>query len=241
MPELYESSGLLSLASLREHEKKQAREQAEAARARAEAEQGARLQREAALRERERQSAERAARELAESAQLRSDIAQRAEAERSAALSRSTEELRLNLNLERAARRSAELGLTARLLHQRLLTSVASALCLAIALGAPTSYFAALRPRFERALDAAQQALLAERRARAEAETNVLRGARRTAELSLRVDSLEQRLREAPAAGPAAVRPQERPQKLPGRRISLKIPREKCPEDGDPLNPCLRR
>lgn len=241
MREQHESSGLHSLAALRELEQKRARDQAEAARARAEAEQSARLERQALRREQERQSAERAARELAESAQLRSDIAERVEAECSAAQSRRTEELRLSLNQEREARRTAELRLTARLLQQRFIANVASALYLATALGALAAYFGALRPTAERALGAAEQALRTEKRAHAEAEANVLRGARRAAELSLRVDSLEQRLREAPGVGPVLVRTQQvMPQRPGAPHGSVKVTGD-CVEDGDPLNPCLRR
>ena len=244
MPELHESSGLLSLASLREHEKAQAREQAEAARARAEAEQSARLEREAARRERERLSAERAAREVAESAQrteqLRSEITQRAEAERAAALLRSSEELQLTLNREREARRIAELDLTARLLRQRLLTSVASAMSLVIGVGAFAFYFGALRPAAEHTLAAARQALLAEQRAHGEAEANARRSTRRSEELVLHVDSLEQRLREAQAAGLVAAPPPLVSHKPSGRPTTVNALRGPCSENGDPLDPCLR-
>lgn len=245
MAELFESSGLLSLASLREHEKKQAHDQAEAARARAEAEQRARLdaEREASRRERERQRAERAARELAESAEraerLRIEAAQRAEAERSSALSRSAEELRLSLSHEREARRTVELGLTAQLLRQRLFTSLASALCLASCISAFALYIGALRPAADRALGAAQSALITEQLAHAEAEANALRADRRADELSARVDSLEQRLREAGAARPSPAATSIVP-KVGTRPPAISVPSKPCRDDGDPLNPCLR-
>ncbi len=242
MPELYESSGLLSLASLREHEKKQARELAEAARARAEAEQRARL--EAAQREQERQNAELRARDLAASAQraqqLRLEVSARAEAERASALARSCQELRLNLDLERAARRTAELALTARLLRQRLVTSVAAVLCVGLGIAAFALYFGALRPAAERSLGAAEQALLTEQRAHREAEASVLDGVRRASELSARVDSLEQRLRDAatPRPTPAPTQPSLQRPGAPPRVVT--VPQRPCRDDGDPLNPCLR-
>jgi hypothetical protein len=247
MAELFESSGLLSLASLREHEKKQAHEQAEAARARAEAEQRARLgaEREAARREQERQREARLAREFAESAEraerLRVEVAQRAEAQRASALSRSAEELRLSLSHEREARRTGELGLTAQLLRQRLFTSLASALCLGSWIGAFALYFGALRPAADRALGAAQQALIVEQRAHTEAEANLLRGARRADELSARVASLEQRLREASSVRPSpAPTPSSIVQKKGSRPPAVTGPVKPCRDDGDPLNPCLR-
>ena len=247
MAELFESSGLLSLASLREHEKKQAHDLAEAARKRAEAEQLARLEaeREALRRAQERQREERAAHALAEAEQraeqLRLEAAQHAESERASALSRSAEELRTNLSLEREARRTVELGLTAQLLRQRLFTSLASALCLGSWLAACALYFGMLGPAADRALGSAQQALIVEQRAHLAAEESALRGARRADELSARVDSLELRLRETSAAPPTpgpslqpgAHRPGARPPAVTG-------PAKPCRDDGDPLNPCLR-
>jgi hypothetical protein len=248
MAELFESSGLLSLASLREHEKKQAHQQAEAARARAEAEQRARLEaeREAARREQERQRDERRAHEFTEAArraeQLRLEAVQRAEAERASALSRSAEESRLHLSLEREARRTVELGLTAQLLRQRLFTSLAWALCVGTWLGAFALYVGALRPAADRALGAAQQALIAEQRAHGEAQASVLRGARRADELSLRIDSLEQRLREANASSSTPLPVPQPIDRKPGSRPpALTGPVKPCRDDGDPLNPCLRR
>ncbi len=135
MAELRESSGLHSLASLREHEKRRAREQAEAAHARAQAEQHARqeAERAAARLEQERRLAERVALEYAESAQraelARLETAQLAEFERAEGLLRASAELKSQLEDERKARRSVELGLTSRLLRQRLWTSVSAALC----------------------------------------------------------------------------------------------------------------
>ena len=125
MPQLYESSGLLSLAALREHEKRQALEQAEAARLRAESEQRARLdaEREQARLEQERRSAEHAALQLAEAEQraelARFDAVRRAELARADALSRSAAELSQQLELERTGRRNAELQFTEQLNRRR--------------------------------------------------------------------------------------------------------------------------
>src|SRR4051812_6033499 len=194
MPELFESSGLLSLAALQEHEKKRTQGQALAARARAEAEQRARLEaeQEAARLDRERQRAESVARDAAEAEQraqqLRLHAAEQAEAERSSAWFRSATELRLALTAERDARRISELGLTAELLRQRLLTSLASAVCVGSWLAASGLYFGALRPAAERALGASQQALSSAQRARGDADAEALGAVRRAGELAARVE-----------------------------------------------------
>ena len=244
MAELRESSGLHSLAALREHEKRHAQAQAEAARARAEAEQRARH--EAARIEHERRHAERAAQEYAESAQraelVRLETAQRTEFERAEALLRASAELRAQLEREREARRSVELGLTSQLLRQRLWVSVSAALCVGGGLAAPGLYFGALRPSAERALATVQQALVSERRARSEAQEREARSIRRADELSSRVALLEQTLREererqaTPSPVPSAVR---RP--LTTRAPLAGPPIKPCRDDGDPLNPCLKR
>jgi len=244
MAELQESSGLHSLASLREHEKRHAQAQAEAARARAEAEQRAR--KEAARLEQERRQAERAAQDHAESAQraelVRLETAQRAEFERAEALLRASAELKAHVDREREARRSVELGLTSRLLRQRLWTSVSAALCVAGGLAAAALYFGALRPNAERALATVQQSLLSERRAGAEAREREAHARRRADELDSRVNALERDLRaerEPPVAAPPAL--------LSGRkwtRQPLSVPPaavKPCRDDGDPLNPCLKR
>jgi hypothetical protein len=121
------------------------------------------------------------------------------------------------------------------------LTGLASALCVGSWLGAGVLYFGALRPGSDRALDAAQQALIAEQRAHTEAEASALRGARRVSELSARVDSLEQRLREATAARLDSLIPaQPNPQKQGAHRPAVTGTVKPCRDDGDPLNPCLR-
>jgi len=247
MPQLYESSGLLSLASLREHEKKQAQQQAEAARARAESEQRARLEaeREALRAEQERRSAERAALELADaarrSAQLRLEAAQRLESERNSLLARSAEELKVSLNLEREARRNVELVLTAKLLRQRLLTSLGFALGTGAGLATLALYFGVLRPAADRGLATAQESLLAEQRAHATSEVNAARSARRADGLAARVELLEQRLHEASVAQASPRSPQTTAQR-PGVRLppTVTTPQKPCRDDGDPLNPCLR-
>jgi len=246
MAELCESSGLHSLASLREHEKRRAEQQASAARARAEAEQRARVEaeRDAARLEHERRLAEQAAR--AESAQraelLQLESGQRAEYERAEGLLRENAELKSQLGREREARRSTELELTSQLLRQRLLSSASAALCVSSWLLLAGLYFGALRPNAERALEASQQALLGERRTRSEAQQNEARSMRRVDELTARVGSLERELH--------AERAQRVPPQVPlapGRRWTTREPRvpppvvKPCRDDGDPLNPCLKR
>jgi hypothetical protein len=163
MAELRESSGQHLLASLREHEKRHAQQQAEATRARAEAEQRARkdAEREAARIQHERRLAERTARESAESGQraerLELEAAQRAEFERAEGLVRASAELRLSLEREREARQRVELGLTSQLLRQRLFTSASAALSVGSWLAAAGLYFAALRPSAERSVATVQQ------------------------------------------------------------------------------------
>jgi hypothetical protein len=247
MAELLESSGLHSLASLREHEKGRAQQQAEAARARAEAEQRARkeAEREAARIQHERRLAERS--ERAESAQhaelLELASSWRAEFDRAEGLLRSSAELRLSLERERKARQGVELGLTSRLLHQRLLTCASAALCVGSWLAAAGLYFGALRPGAERAVATAQQSLLTERRARSEAQEREARSAQRADELSSRVSALALTLREERerrAAQSPALGPTRKP--VATTRLPLVVPPVKpCRDDGDPLNPCLKR
>ncbi len=247
MAELRESSGLHSLASLREHEKRRAREQAEAAHARAQAEQHARqeAERAAARLEQERRLAERVVLEYAESAQraelARLETAQLAEFERAEGLLRASAELKSQLEDERKARRSVELGLTSRLLRQRLWTSVSAALCVGSGLTAAGLYFGALRPSADRAIAAAQQSLLSERRARSEAEQREARSTRRADELNSRISSLEQTLREERDRR-SAQPPSLSALRKPITREPLSLPPVKpCKDDGDPLNPCLKR
>ena len=249
MAELCESSGLHSLASLREHEKRQAQQQADAARARAEAEQRARkdAEREAARTEHERLLAERAARAQTDFAQraelLRLETVQRAEFERAEALGRTSAELTAQLERDREAQRKAELRLTSQLLRQRLLTAASAALCLGSWLAATGLYFGAWLPKTERALESSQQVLLGERRARSEAQAREARSARRAEELSSRVDTLEHDLR-AERERRVVLPPPARP---PGQTWTTREPLlgshvgKPCKDDGDPLNPCLKR
>jgi hypothetical protein len=244
MAELRESSGLHSLASLREHEKKHAQQLADAARARAEAEQRARH--EAARIEHQRRLAERAALDYAESAQraelLRLESAQRAEFERAESLLRASAELKSQLEREREARRGVELGLTARLLKQRLWASVSTALCVGGGLAAAGLYFGAVRPSAERALATAGQSLLTERRARTEAREREARSLLRADELSARVAVLEQTLRAERAQRSPPPVSSGAARKWSTREPLLAPPPVKpCRDDGDPLNPCLKR
>jgi len=241
----YESSGLHSLASLREHEKTRAQQRVELARARAEAEQRARE--EAERLEHARRLAERAARESAESAQraelFQLEQARSAEFERAESMVRTSSELRSQLESERVARRRVELSLTSQLLRQRLWTQVSATLGVAGGLAAVGVYFGALRPNAERARATSEQSLLSERRARTEAQQGEVRSKLRAEELNSRLRSLEQTLqseREHPAQQPSAPPSLHRPlvrESPPGAPANVKP----CRDDGDPLNPCLKR
>ncbi|HKO49730.1 MAG TPA: hypothetical protein VJV79_18500 [Polyangiaceae bacterium] len=244
MAEPRESSGLHSLASLREHEKRHAQQQTDAARSRAEAEQRARQ--EAARNEQERRLAQRAALEQAESAQraqlAQLETAQRVEFDRAEALLRTSAELKAQLEREREARRGLELGLTSQLLRQRLWATVSAALCVGGGLAAAGLYFGALRPSADRAVAAARESLLTEQQARTEAQQREARSLRRAAELSSRLVSLEETLRSE-----RELRPSAPVGSGPGRKWKTREPFvvppvvEPCRDDGDPLNPCLKR
>ena len=243
MAELCESSGLHSLASLREHEKRRA-QQAEAARARAEAEQCARKEAErvAAQNEHERRLAALAHAESMQRAELlQLETARHAELERAEGLLRATAELKLQLERERETRRSLEFGLTSQLLRQRLWASASAALCVGSWLAAAGLYFFALQPRAEGALEASRQSLLSERRVRIDAQQKEASSMRRADELRARVDSLEQELRagrDSPPALPAIIGSHRR---WTTREPLAVAPIKPCRDDGDPLNPCLKR
>ena len=97
---------------------------------------------------------------------MRLETAQRAEFERAEGLLRASAELKSELERERTARQSVELGLTSRLLRQRLLTSASVALFVGSGLAAAGLYFGALRPNAQRELATVQQSLLVERETR---------------------------------------------------------------------------
>jgi len=244
MAELRESSGLHSLASLREHEKRHAQQQADAARAHAEAEQRARD--EAAHIEHQRRLSERAALDYAEAARraelLRLETAQRAEFERAEGLLRASAALKSQLERERETRRGAELGFTARLLRQRLWASVSTALCVSGGLAVAGLYFGALRPSAEHALATARQSLLSERQARTEAREREARSLRLADELGARVAVLEQTLRAEREQRSASLASLGSTRKSSTRSPLLALESVKpCRDDGDPLNPCLKR
>jgi hypothetical protein len=237
MAEVRESSGLTSLAALREQE---------TIRARAEAEQRARLEseRELARLERERQRIERAAAESLDTkrqAELnRLEAARVFELQRAEQEARAREDLQVQLAEERGARRSAELALTAQLLRQRLLAVSSAALCGASWLCGAVLYFGSLRPQTERAALAAERLLADERQARAAAEQGNARSVRRNEELAARVGMLELELRDQAAAVTPHTVPAV-PQK-PGQKAThgVSASQPPCRDDGDPLNPCLK-
>ncbi|MEI9948056.1 MAG: hypothetical protein WDO74_03515 [Pseudomonadota bacterium] len=98
-----------------------------------------------------------------------------------------------------------------------------------------------MRPSADRAIAAAQQSLLSERRARSEAEQREARSTRRADELNSRISSLEQTLREERDRR-SAQPPSLSALRKPITREPLSLPPVKpCKDDGDPLNPCLKR
>jgi colicin import membrane protein len=244
MAELFESSGLHSLAFLREHEKRRAQHQAEAVRVRAEAEQRARH--EAERIEQERRLAERAARENAESTQRAEVVslqnARRVEFDRAEALVQANAQLKQQLESERSARRSFELGLTAKLLRQRLWTGISTTLCLGSGLTVIGLYFGVLQPNAEHAAASARNALLGEQKALSDAQQRELRSNLRADGLKTELASLERTLREererraTPAPSASVTR---RVSATPGPKPTGVV--KPCRDDGDPLNPCLKR
>ena len=241
-----DSSGLLSLSSLREHETRRAQQRANAARARAEAEQLARAEseRESLRTDQERQRSERAARASAQSAErderARLDAAQAAELEQARRGARTGDELRLLLISERDSKRAAELAFTAKLLRQKMLTSLSVVACAGSWFAAVGLYFGALAPRAERVLLSVEHSLAEERQARGDAQASSARAARDRDDLSRRVGSLEQSLREARAASLTLLTPHASAVQGGVRVPPRTILEDPCKDDGDPLEPCLR-
>ncbi|MEO8899970.1 MAG: hypothetical protein ABI488_00280 [Polyangiaceae bacterium] len=244
---LQESSGLHSLAALHEHENRRIQLRAEASRARAEAEQRARLEaeRSAERAESERQRSERAASDSAELARreesTRLDAARAAEFERAERSARSYEALQIELASERGARRSAELGFASQLSRQRLFMLVSSAVCVATWLGTAGWYFGSLRPDAARAQLTAERSLADERRARADVEASSARLLRRNDELAQRVSSLQQAPHDLSTTRPPGPSHGARPTKIGPHAVhGVTISPPPCRDDGDPLNPCLK-
>ena len=246
MAESRESSGLLSLVALRQHEAERSQKQAEEARAQAEAEQRARL---AAERQRARELEQRAAseRERQHSAEAahRAELselerARSAEFERAQREARARRDLEMCLIEERNARRQAEILLLGRAARARSVNLLSGALCLVTWLGATAVYLGVLRPEADHSRSALERALAAEQRAESDAQASAARANQRQALLTERVSLLEEAVRDAraraaptgaagkhagPPAAPAA--PQD---------VTAHGP---CQDDGDPLNPCL--
>jgi hypothetical protein len=150
--------------------------------------------------------------------------------------------LKVQLDGEREARQRLELRLTSQLLRQRLVASVSAALCASSWLAAGGLYFGALRPAAERALATAEQSLLGERRMSSETRERELQAISRSDELSARVTGLERDLRAererraAPPSAPGNVRKWTTREPLSAKSVV-----KPCRDDGDPMNPCLRR
>lgn len=240
MAETQESSGLHSLAALRKLE-------AERSQAQAEAEQRARL---AAERERAREAEHRlelerrVQRSAAEARQ--SELAE-LERARLGELERAEREARLRRDSEIAlleaqnALRQAELRLQARTARARLLSWFSAALCVASWLGAIGLYVALFRPELERSRALLETALASEREAHRAADATRAHAAQREATLNERIAVLEQ-ARAAPSAPglvPSAALPKHsEPRHGSPPSVTSRTP---CRDDGDPLNPCLKR
>jgi len=250
MAQLRESSGLHSLAALRQHEIERSQKQAGEARAQAEAEQRARL-----LAERER-AREAELRVEAERGLLRSvDAARRAELEeleraRLVEFDRAEREAGARRNLELSlaeannAQRQAEIRFVARTARGRLINLFSAALCLATWLGTAAFYFAVVRPDADRSRVALERALADEHRARSDADAGAVRASQRQAELSERISSLEQALRderERAAAAPTGVTGKHAHAGPKHGGAEPPTSHAPCRDDGDPLNPCLKR
>jgi hypothetical protein len=246
MAETSESSGLSSLVALRKHEAERSQKQVEDARAQAEAEQRAR-----AAAERARAVEDRARREQA---RLKSEedlaVAARVELEQARALderaereARARRDSELRLIEERSAHHAEQLTLLARAARQRLLFTLSSALCLVTWLASAGLYVAVLRPNAEHAQSTFAQSLADEHRARLDAETNSVHAAERGAVLVERLASLEQTLRDERAVRPTTPPTHGATEKPERHGSGAAAPHGPCPDadDGDPLNPCLKR
>jgi hypothetical protein len=250
MSQSSESSGLSSLAALRQHAER-SQKQAEEARTQAETEQRARA---AAERERARAVGERTQREralqrsaentrLAELAEL--ERARMAESERVEREARARRDLETRLLEERAEQRRVEILLLARIARQRWLVVFSSALCLVTWLASAGAYLGLVRPEAERTRLAFERSLTDERQAVNNADDKSARAMQRSASLAERVSSLETTLREERASPVPASSAQSTPGK-PAHHRSMQgvtAPHGPCPDadDGDPLNPCLKR
>ena len=244
MTELQESSGLMSLAALRQQEKERAQVEA---RAQAEVEQRARLaaEQESAREGRNRARIERASLEAADAARRAEisqlDLAHTAELKRAEREARARRDLELSLQAERNGRRVAELGFVAHAAHQRFIATLLAAVCLLTWFGGVGGYFGLLRPGVEEARTTFERSLASERQARVQAEAERAQAGRRGDELAQRVSSLEQRLRDGEATKALLPPAHSVPHGSGGGQQSGVTTRPPCKDDGDPLNPCLKR
>jgi len=242
MADARESSGLHSLAELRRLAADETRKQAESAqRARLTAERKrAQIEQERA----DQECARRAAAESGLSAEIdRLERARQAESEQARSEAHARRELELTLIEERSQRRKLELDYSVGLSRSRAKTMIFALVSGIGALLALAGYFGAVRP----AAASARRELVAARAeltyAKMDAEANVVHARAREASLTERVNELERALVEARTArtpsidsGGRARDPSRRPPSPP--KVSSGLP---CHDDGDPLNPCLRR
>ena len=252
MSQSSESSALSSLAALRQHEAERSQKQAEEARAQAEGEQRARA---AGERERARAAEERAQRErallrsaestrLGELAEL--ERARAAESERAASEARARRDAEARLLEQRTEQRRTEIALLGRMAQQRWLVVFSSALCVVTWVASAGAYFGLVRPDAERARLGFERSLTVARQALRDAQDNAARAMQRSASLAERVSSLEATLREeraVPAPASSAPGTPGRPGGHHGPMHGVTPPHGPCPDtdDGDPLNPCLKR
>jgi hypothetical protein len=240
MAELHESSGLHSLAALRKLE-------AERSQAQAEAEQRARL---AAERERAREAehrlelerrVQRSAAEARQSELVELERARLVELERAEREAQRRRDSEIALLEAQSALRQAELRFRARTARARFLSGFSAALCVSSWLCAIGLYVALFRPELERSRALLENALAGERQAERAADATRAHAAQREATLNERIAALEQ-ARAAPSAAllvPTAP-PAKRNEPRHGSPASVSS-RTPCRDDGDPLNPCLKR
>jgi len=248
MADLRESSLLFSLAALNEREKERVQREADDARKRAEAEQRARLeaQRESARLVAEREERARAAHSAEERAcqtELeRLEAARLAEFERAEREARSRRELEVSLLAQARDERQSELATAARVGKERT-RALLAVMGWVLSCAALTAWYCGkLRPDADALRSSYEQRLAHETDVRQAAEATAGRAEQRAQTMGERVASLEGELRDARQAKPDfAGKPRPTSGSGVGRAPTPVTTHAPCRDDGDPLNPCLKR
>jgi hypothetical protein len=236
------------LKSLQDDHHARARDDAQAALARAEAEQRARLAKERDSQQRAALERARAAEEAREAERMRLEAGSRAEVARSAELDdrmrleRASAELTQRVTeLERALQLS-ELAAQAARFRDRLAAWLSGSLCVLVVAGTLGFYYGRLRPE-RTALDAAQaNALAAEARQANGAQSLLAQAQRRNDELTSQISNLRDALRNAARAPAATTNTHPNAHGSGARSIGRKGTGD-CVgngDSGDPLDPCFK-